>query len=107
VLVAIVIAWPSLVTSMLPSGPNVDPSKIEIKLEADPNQTPEPPAATTDPAQPGGETKDKAQQDADDLQRQLGGTVEKSSDAPAAPPAGQTADEKAAADIERMLKENK
>jgi TRAP-type mannitol/chloroaromatic compound transport system permease large subunit len=126
VLVAIVVAWPSLVTSMLPTASTVDPSKVEIKLEGDAptapiSETPKTSAETAadDKAAEAAIEKAgvKADGENDDIQKQFGGAIEKSADPPATTPAtdpakdaasaGQTADEKAAADIEKMLKGGK
>ncbi|WP_422002125.1 TRAP transporter large permease [Reyranella sp.] len=43
IMVAIVIAFPGLVTAGLDDGPKVDPSKVKIELQAPPNEEPAPP----------------------------------------------------------------
>src|SRR5215831_12451582 len=62
IMVAIVIAWPGLVTALLDTGPSVDPSKIEIVIPPQENE-PAPPVfgAPSEPAPP------------DDLEKQFRG----------------------------------
>ena len=51
IMVAIVIAWPGLVTALLGTGPNVDPSKVQIVLppeDSAPGEAPAKPGASSD-----------------------------------------------------------
>jgi len=40
ILVALIILWPGMVTSFLDSGPKIDPSKVQIQIEAPPEAPP-------------------------------------------------------------------
>ena len=102
---------------MLDKPSNVDPTKIEVKIDAL-EETPKigDPAKETGLDEKGNAKTDEriaedaqkaADTAADDIQKQLGGSVDRTDtkDAPASGTSGaKTEDEKAAADIEKMLK---
>jgi len=48
IMVAIVIAWPGLVTALLDNGPKIDPSKVQIILPQEENVPSSPPSADDD-----------------------------------------------------------
>src|SRR5262249_52766832 len=62
IMVAIVIAWPGLVTALLDTGPKTDPSKVEIIL---PQEESAPGTQQSDTAEP------EKEQPADDLEKQF------------------------------------
>ena len=66
-MVALVIAFPRMVTSSLEKS-TVDPSKIQIEIPPQEGEQPQPPDFGT----PGGEQK-PGEPPADDLQKQFGG----------------------------------
>ena len=117
ILVGIVIAWPGLVTNMLDKPLDIDATKIEVKIEAleDTPKVGDAPKETGLDDKGNAKTDEKIAEDAqkaadnlaDDLQKQLGGAVDRpdGKDAKEAAPRGaKTEEDKAAADIEKMLK---